>query len=117
MTSIRPAQATDIPAIAHIHIEGWKAAYGGLVDPGYLATLSVEERRADWQKWMQAGDMTSFLALAGEKPAGFISWGRTRTAPPGDSPIRPQYPAEIYALYLLPEYWNKGIGKALLQAA
>lgn len=114
---IRKATEADINALASIHIEGWQAAYGGLVDQHYLDSLSLEARQADWQGWMASGESETLLAEVDGAPAGFITYGRTKTAPPGDSKIRPLYPAEIYALYLLPAIWRQGIGSALLRAA
>ncbi len=114
---IRRAQEKDIPAIAAIHIAGWQAAYGGLVDQAYLDSLSVEQREEDWRGWMAGGESETLIAEMDGKPAGFVTYGRTKTAPPGESKIRPQYPAEIYALYLLPDVWRQGIGGALLRAA
>lgn len=114
---IRIAGEIDIPAIAVIHVAGWQAAYGGLVDQAYLDSLSVDQRAADWRGWMDSGESETLIAEIDGKPAGFVTYGRTKTAPPGDSKIRPQYPAEIYALYLLPEIWRQGVGTALIRAA
>ena len=114
---IRKATQDDIPAIASLHIEGWKAAYGGLVDQAYLDSLSVEQRTKDWEGWMESGESDTFVAEEDGNPVGFITTGRTKTPPPGSSPIRPLYSAEIYALYLHPDVWRKGIGTALLKAA
>ena len=47
MISIRPATTKDIPIIAGLHIEGWKGAYGGIVDQEYLDSLTIEKRIAD----------------------------------------------------------------------
>ena len=51
------------------------------------------------------------------KAAGFVGFGRLKTPPPGSSPIRPLYSAEIYALYILPEYWRQGLGRSLMREA
>lgn len=117
MTTIRPATTVDIPAIAELHIEGWKGAYGGIVDQGYLDSLSVEQRVKDWQGWMKAGESHTFIAEEEGHAAGFVTIGRTKTPPPGSSPIRPSHSGEIYALYLRPDFWRKGIGAALLKHA
>jgi hypothetical protein len=114
---IRLATTEDIPSIARLHIEGWKAAYGGLVDQAYLDSLSVEQRIKDWQGWMTAGESETLLAERDGQPAGFITYGRTKTAPPGSSNIRPTHSAEIYALYLHPDHWRHGIGQELLRLA
>jgi ribosomal protein S18 acetylase RimI-like enzyme len=117
MPSIRQAVLSDIPAIAALHIEGWKGAYGGIVDQAYLDSLTVEKRIADWTQWMAAGESEIFIAEEDGHPAGFVVIGRTKTPPPGSSPIRPSHSGEIYALYLHPSVWRKGIGTALLKHA
>lgn len=112
---IRPATTADIPTIASLHIEGWKGAYGGIVDQGYLDSLTIEQRIKDWTQWMESGESTVFLAELGGTPAGFVVTGRTKTPPPGSSPIRPSHSGEIYALYLAPSFWRQGVGTALLK--
>jgi ribosomal protein S18 acetylase RimI-like enzyme len=114
---IRKATQDDIPAIAALHIEGWKGAYGGIVDQGYLDGLTVEQRTKDWEGWMAAGESEVYIAEEGRKPAGFVVIGRTKTPPPGSSPIRPSHSGEIYALYLHPDFWRRGIGTALIKHA
>ena len=111
--NIRQATLNDIPAIATLHVTGWQGAYGGLVDQDYLGNLTIEKRMADWTGWIKAGETQSFLAEIDSQPAGFITVGRTKTPPPGSSPIRPSHSGEIYALYLHPDCWRQGIGTAL----
>jgi ribosomal protein S18 acetylase RimI-like enzyme len=113
--NIRAITASDIPAIAALHIEGWKGAYGGIVDQAYLDSLTVEKRIEDWTGWLAADESTVFLAEEQGTPAGFVVTGRTKTPPPGSSPIRPSHSGEIYALYLAPAFWRRGIGTALLK--
>lgn len=115
--TLRLATEEDIPAIARLHIEGWKAAYGGLVDQAYLDSLDLQQRINDWQGWMSSGESETFLAEKGGQAAGFITLGRTKTPPPGSSPIRPSHSVEIYALYLDSTFWRQGVGTALLQRA
>lgn len=115
MTDIRPATTDDIPTIAALHVAGWKGAYGGIVDQNYLDQLTVEKRIADWTEWMASGESEVFLAEVEGTPAGFTVIGRTKTPPPGSSPIRPSHSGEIYALYLHPDFWRAGIGTALIK--
>lgn len=118
MTTIRPAAPPDIDALAHIHDQGWRAAYGGAVDPGYLDSVTLDMRRADWARWLTEKDMQTAVALdASGTPCGFVSYGRLRTPPPGSSPIRPLYSGEIYGLYVLPAAWRQGTGTRLMEAA
>lgn len=113
---IVPATAEDIPAIAALHVEGWKAAYGGLVDQGYLDSLSAEKRMATWAELMASGESRTLIAEIDGRAAGFCTTGRTKTPPPGSSPIRPSHSGEVYALYLHPDFWRQGVGTALLRA-
>ncbi len=115
--NIRKAIHSDIPTIAALHIEGWKGAYGGIVDQTYLDTLNLDMRIKSWTEWIATGATDTFLAEEGGKGVGFVTVGRTKTPPPGSSPIRPSHSGEIYALYLLPDIWRQGIGTALLKHA
>lgn len=117
MPLIRPATTDDIPTIAALHIEGWKGAYGGIVDQAYLDSLTVEKRITDWTTWMASGESDVFIAELDGRPAGFAVTGRTKTPPPGSSPIRPSHSGEIYALYLHPDFWRQGVGTALIKHA
>ncbi len=116
--NIRPATETDISDLASIHVAGWRAAYGGLVDQAYLDAADADEKAAQWRQWFADGETATLIARdEANKAAGFVSFGRLRTPPPGMSPIRPLYSAEIYALYLLPDVWRQGLGRRLLGEA
>jgi ribosomal protein S18 acetylase RimI-like enzyme len=116
--SVRRANKEDIEALAHIHVQGWKAAYGGIVDQDYLDSMNEDYHLEKWKEWIE-GDLSSTLMAFDNdnNPAGFVSYGRLRTPPPGMSPIRPLYSGEIYAIYILSDYWRQGLGKLLLQEA
>ncbi len=115
--NIRKSIHSDIPAIAALHIEGWKGAYGGIVDQSYLDTLNLDMRIKSWTEWMASGESEVFVGEKDGRIAGFVTIGRTKTAPPGSSPIRPSHSGEIYAIYLHPDVWRQGIGTALLKHA
>ena len=116
--TIRPATQDDIPALAHIHVQGWKDAYGGLVDQGYLDNLDEADRAQKWIEWFDPEQKPVFMAFAENgDPAGFVNYGRLQTPPPGSSPIRPLYSGEIYALYILSDYWRQGLGTRLMRQA
>lgn len=115
--NIRPATADDAAALAHIHIEGWRASYGGLVEQSFLDNLDKAERTQDWIKWLGEGTEALIAYDEHEQPAGFIAFNKLMTPPPGMSPIRPLYTAEILAIYILPAYWRQGLGKDLMKGA
>lgn len=116
--TIHPATKSDIPVIAALHIKGWQGAYGGIVDQACLDSLSVQERQKQWEEWLDPAARPVLIARDDSgHAAGFVSFGKLQTPPPGSSPIRPLYSGEIYALYLLPDYYRQGIGTSLLRAA
>lgn len=115
--SIREATPEDISAIAAIHVAGWQGAYGGILDQEYIDSFSLEIRIERWTEIFAKNYSKTWIAFVDQKPAGFISYGPLRTAPPGTSKIRPLYTSEIYAIYLMPDYYRQGIGKALMQKA
>ncbi len=118
MFTIRPALESDIPVLAHIHVQGWKDAYKGIVDQDYLDSLKEEDRVKDWRNIFSNEEVSRLIAQTEDgRPAGFISFGKLKTPPPGSSPIRPLYSSEIYALYILGDYWGQGLGINLMKQA
>lgn len=113
--TIRHAAQDDVPVIADLHVRGWQGAYGGIIDQEYLDSLTQETREEQWAEWLL--DNTTLIAYDGDTPAGFIAFGKVQTAPPGQSSVRPLYVSEIYGIYVLPEFYRHGIGRALMREA
>jgi GNAT superfamily N-acetyltransferase len=79
-------------------VRSWQAAYAGLMPEDFLARLSVETRTAVWAGVL--GENTGrLLLLEAPEPAGFAAFGP-------DTGL-------LYALYLLPEVWGRGLGRLL----
>jgi ribosomal protein S18 acetylase RimI-like enzyme len=108
---IREATHSDAEAIARVHVLSWRAAYTGIMPAAFLDGLSIEARAAMWQKLLQTGKLKVLLAYADEALAGWIAFGASRDAD------KDAIWAEIEALYVLPEFWSKGIGQRLTHAA
>jgi ribosomal protein S18 acetylase RimI-like enzyme len=111
---IRPARATDAPAIADVHVRAWRAAYAGLVPAPMLARLSVANREAGWRDIIATGEETTRVLLATNGPsvAGFCALA----LPSRDEDAGPDT-AELSAFYVDPDRWRGGIGRALLDTA
>jgi ribosomal protein S18 acetylase RimI-like enzyme len=115
---IRPAAPADAEILAHLHVQGWRDSYAGLVDQSYLDSLSESDRAEKWREWLRDSHGPVLLAFDAEKnPAGFVNFGKLRTPLPGQSAIRPLYTGEIYAIYILAAYWRRGLGRALMRQA
>ncbi|WP_369904258.1 GNAT family N-acetyltransferase [Amycolatopsis sp. CA-126428] len=86
----------DAPAIGEIHVRSWQAAYAGLIPAEFLARLSASSRAAAWAR--RIGDGGGVLVAEEDGViAGFAAFG----------------PSQLYALYLLPEFWGRGLGRTL----
>ena len=107
---LRLATIEDAETIATIHVRTWQAAYEGIMPAQYLASLSVEERANLCRKVISEQHGAVLLAVAPHREVGFISFGPSR-----DKDAKEK--AEIYAIYVLPEFWHEGIGGELLEEA
>lgn len=95
--SVRDATVADAQGIGEVHVASWQAAYAGLIPEDFLARLSVEPRAASWARQIGEGVGRVLVAEEDGVIAGFAAFGDGR----------------LYALYLLPEYWGRGLGRAL----
>jgi ribosomal protein S18 acetylase RimI-like enzyme len=107
---LRLATIEDAETIATIHVRTWQTTYEGIMPAQYLASLSIEERANLWRRVVSEQRGTVLLATAPYREVGFISFGPSRD---GDGKEK----AEIYAIYVLPEFWHQGIGGELLEEA
>jgi GNAT superfamily N-acetyltransferase len=108
---IREATVEDAEAIATVHVISWQSAYRGIMPEKFLSELSVEGRSNMWQKSLRAGKPRVLVAYANEAIAGWIAFGACRDAD------KESTWAEVEALYVLPEFWGRGIGKRLSDSA
>ncbi len=106
--NIREAKPEDAAQIAEVHIKSWRQAYKGVVHQSYLDNgLDINERTKRWREGLSESRKGTFLAFNGAALAGFATVGQSRDD--GYS----EY-GELYAIYLDPDYFGKGVGKALL---
>jgi ribosomal protein S18 acetylase RimI-like enzyme len=109
---IRDAIHTDAPAIAHVHVDTWRATYRGIMPDDYLDNLSYDTRAAFWARLISDPFTPSFVHVAEDDSGGivgFVSGGPPQSDVSG-------YDGELYAIYVLPEAQGKGIGRKLVQA-
>lgn len=113
-TNVRRASPEDAAAIAGIHVRSWQVAYRGLVPDAVLDGLSVQQREAVWRQLLSGGGEPTFTLVAerGCDVAGFCSVA----APSRDDDARDRT-CEVAAVYVEPDAWRTGIGRALLNTA
>lgn len=114
--TIRAASPADAAAIAIVHVEAWLVGYRGLLADELLARVSVAERESMWEKRLTDKDTSRdrlHIGVAVDRGAvvGFVSAG------PGREWNAPTERGEIYAMYVHPERWSRGVGQALMRSA
>ncbi len=109
---IREAEPSDAEAIARIHVRSWQAAYRGQLSDAYLDSLSVEDRLELHRRMLEdPGERRSWVAEEGGQVVGFAVTGPSQDA---DADHRT---GELYAVYLDPDRFGRGIGKRLCDHA
>jgi ribosomal protein S18 acetylase RimI-like enzyme len=112
IAQVRKATVEDATGIACVHVRAWQVAYRGHMPDEYLDGLDAEKRTNMWRELTQDADKIIFVAEDTErKIVGFSALGPSRDADANPST------AEIVAIYVHPEKWQKGIGRALLSAS
>jgi ribosomal protein S18 acetylase RimI-like enzyme len=110
MLRIRPAVAEDALAVAQAHVRSWQKGYYGLLPQDYLDALNAEERasRYGFEQMSPDGPFTQ-VAVDGQTVCGHVTTGRSR---------EPDLPGagEIWALYVDPPSWGRGVGRRLISA-
>jgi len=106
---IMRAFSEDALAVARVHVQAWQAAYRGLLPQDYLDSLRPEDRALRYD-FAHTDPQKPYTVLAEVNGAvcGFAT-----TMPSQDFSGH----GELCALYLLPSFWGRGIGLALVQAA
>jgi ribosomal protein S18 acetylase RimI-like enzyme len=109
---IRRARPEDAAAIARVHVESWRSTYAGLLPERLLLKLSSARHEARWWRHVLGRFRRSHFVYVAEDPregvVGFVSGGAAR-----DREL--EYDGEVYALYVLDEFHESGIGSALFQ--
>jgi ribosomal protein S18 acetylase RimI-like enzyme len=109
--TIRSATPDDARVIATIHVEAWRTAYRGIVPDEYLNSLSIDGRESAWRQHLLASHATTWVAQVSDAIVAWISIGPSRDADAGAST------GEIWAVYVAPVCWRRGVGRSLCEHA
>jgi GNAT superfamily N-acetyltransferase len=115
VVSIRPATPEDADEIARLHTGTWQTAYRGIVPDAALDALSWQDRASQWRESLGGGgaaSVTTLVAIEEDRLVGFAAVGPVR-----DDDIPAEQFDELYAIYVLPGSWRRGIGTRLLGEA
>ena len=115
MVELRDATPADAHGIATVLVQSWRAAYRGLLPDDVLAGLSVDDREQFWSDALTAPPPHSgaVVATIGAAVVGFAATGPPLVPTDRADPTL----GDLYALYLKPGLWRRGIGTQLHAAA
>lgn len=112
MIRIREAEPKDAEGIARVHVRSWQVAYRGQLSDRFLDALSVEDRLEQHRMALETpGVHRTWVAEEDGRVVGFAVTGPSQDA---DADERT---GELYALYLEPDRYGRGIGKLLCDQA
>lgn len=115
MVELRDAAPADAHAIATVLVRSWRAAYRGLLPDEVLADLSVADREELWSDALTARRPNTGAVVA---TIDGVIVGVAATGPPLVPADRADPTlGDLYALYLDPDVWRRGIGTRLHAAA
>lgn len=104
---VRDGSADDAPAIAQVHVAGWRSRYVGLIPQHILDALRPEDREALWRSWLDGGPgRTLFVVVDGGRVVGFSAGWPEPKGTPGT--------VEVAALYVDDTHHGRGLGRRLL---
>ena len=95
---------------AYVHYHAWQETYAGLVDQTYLSAMTLETSERFALRAFENGFYSTLVARDGERVIGFASYGPYRGDDLEDA-------GEVFAIYTLKEYYDRGIGRALMETA
>ena len=99
---IRLGTPADAEGVARVHVETWQAAYAHALPHKQLQELSIKEAVERSRR-----HPPTFVAERDGEILGFVSVGSSRD--PGTD-------GELFAIYVHPQHWGTGAGRALIQA-
>lgn len=98
---IRPGTAADAEDVARLQIESWRAAYADVLPADGLAGLSLERSARMHRRF------PPIVADVHGEIVGFVSVGSARDE---------DADGELFAIYVHPDHWREGLGRALIAA-
>jgi ribosomal protein S18 acetylase RimI-like enzyme len=105
---IRLANADDSQSIETIRIRAWRVAYRHAFPPADLDALPIDPERWRSRLRVPPPGWSTFVCEDDGRVVGFVSVGPSRDEDGF---------GELYAIYVEPESWSGGAGRALIEAA
>lgn len=112
---VEAPMAADAAAIARVHVQGWREAYGTLLPERFYDDAALERRTRWWSGQLEDPSRPHTIQVARSAEGeviGFAVSGPSRTV----EGVIPLVDDEVYAIYVLADWYGGGAGQALLEA-
>jgi ribosomal protein S18 acetylase RimI-like enzyme len=112
VTAVRAARPGDAQAVARVYIDSWQDTYPSILPVELLCAMTPKGQAARWRAAIlsRGGERIFVAECAQHGVVGMTSFGPAHDRGPG-------FDGEVYTLYVDPDFFGLGIGKALLRAA
>jgi GNAT superfamily N-acetyltransferase len=110
---IRPGTAADIAEVSRAYAEAWRTTYQGITPPAFVNGMTAGGAAQIFRESLQPNEFSYFFYVAeapGGRLVGFADGGKERSHPERGI-------GELYAIYLLKEFQQQGVGRKLFDAA
>jgi L-amino acid N-acyltransferase YncA len=105
--TIRAARPADGPAIGRVYVETWRTTYAGMVPDNVLLEMNEDIQGARWAGLIERErELVKVAEDARAGVVGMASGGRARRSS--------GFAAEIFTLYVLPDFQGAGIGRGIV---
>ncbi|MEM7758328.1 MAG: GNAT family N-acetyltransferase [Cyanobacteria bacterium P01_A01_bin.40] len=109
---IREATEQDISAISKVHVDTSRTTYRGIFSDEYLDNMSYQKRERAWhQVFEETLKNNNFTYVAENNSHQIIGFANAGLEREGDS----LYLGELYAIYILENFQQQGIGEKLVR--
>ncbi len=116
---VRRAGLDDVPRMARINVDTWRAAYAGIVPTAYLDGLDVHDFENRWRERLTTDrpGISSWVADVDGRVAAYAIVGPYRPQQDADPAEDVTGWGEVYALYTDPQLQGRGAGGAVHDVA
>lgn len=109
---IRNARQEDADDLALIYSKSFQSAFKGIISDDYLDDkFSFERLKGRLNEEVSKGNTTNSIIIIDDIPVGMVTYAYSKSE---DADI---LEAEIWRIYLLPEYWDQSVGIQLMEWA
>ncbi len=121
--TVRPARLDDAPAMARVFVASYQSGHRGQMPDWLIETRTYAASERGWRRNLAElavaaePDRCLFVAEAAGGEVVGVAMGGPPKPWPADDAARRTATGELYALYVHPRHWRRGLGRALFDGA